>query len=274
VSRQRIAFIGGGNMASSMAGGLLARGWDPADIRVSDPLPDSQTRFRDRGIAATADNAAAAAEADVVIFAVKPQQMRSVCRELAPSLASRRPLVLSIAAGVPVAAIQSWLGRGVPIVRCMPNTPALVQSGATVLYASERVGPAERETAGRILEAVGTVAWVDEEELLHAVTALSGSGPAYFFLVMEAMQIAGEQLGLDAALSRRLTTQTALGAARMALDETVDIAELRRRVTSPGGTTERALRIFEERGLRRLFDDALEAAARRSRELAGELGPS
>jgi pyrroline-5-carboxylate reductase len=210
----------------------------------------------------------------VVVLAVKPQQMRAACLDIAPAVGRSRALVISIAAGIETASIAGWLGEDTAIVRCMPNTPALLQCSATVLYATPQAGEAERRTAHAILESVGFAAWVEREEQLHAVTALSGSGPAYFFLVMEAMEQAAASLGLDPELGRRLTAQTALGAARMVLESDTDVAELRRRVTSPGGTTERALRVFEKRGLRALFEDAIGAAAERSRELAGELGAS
>jgi pyrroline-5-carboxylate reductase len=268
----RIAFIGGGNMAGSLVGGLLARGWEPGQIGVSDPAANAQARFRALGVRASGDNRAVAADADIVVLAVKPQQMRDACAEIAEAVAARAPLVISIAAGIETGALQAWLGEEATIVRCMPNTPALLQCGATVLYAGPAVHSDARRAAHQILECIGFVAWVDREELLHAVTALSGSGPAYYFLVMEAMQLAGETLGLDPELCRVLTAQTALGAARMALEPGAEVSELRRRVTSPGGTTERALRVFEKRGLRRVFESAIGAAAERSRELSGEMG--
>lgn len=267
-----IAFIGGGNMASSMVGGLLARGRDPRRIRVSDPDAGCRERLGALGVHTGTDNAEAAAAADVVVLAVKPQQLRGACREIAPAVAERSALVISIAAGIGTPSLQSWLGADAAIVRCMPNTPALLQASASALYATPSVSAEQRTAAHEIMASIGFVDWVEDEEAMHAVTALSGSGPAYFFLVMEAMQLAGENLGLNPELSRRLTAQTALGAARMALETDVDVTELRRRVTSPGGTTERALRVLEERGLRRIFEAALEAASNRSRELADELG--
>ena len=272
MSTTTIAFIGGGNMACSMIGGILARGWAADRIRVSDPVPECRERMAALGVNATADNREAAAIADIVVLAVKPQQLRSACRDIVATVTERNALVVSIAAGVETDSLQVWLGEAAAIVRCMPNTPALLQCGATALFATARVTAAQRHAAQELMQSIGLAVWVDREELLHGVTALSGSGPAYFFLIMEAMQRAGENLGLDAELSRALTAQTALGAARMALEPGADVAELRRRVTSPGGTTERAVRVLEERGLRRLFDDALQAAATRSRELAEEIG--
>jgi pyrroline-5-carboxylate reductase len=244
-----IAFIGAGNMASSMIGGLLARGWSAAQLRASDPLAESRERIGALGVPTTDDNRAAAEPAAVIVLAVKPQQLRQVCKDIAPIVKQNGALVISIAAGIETASLLAWL-----------------------LFATAAVSPAGRDTADNLLQSIGTVAWVEREELLHGVTALSGSGPAYFFLMMEAMQQAGESLGLDPEMSRALTAQTALGAARMALESGADVIDLRRRVTSPGGTTERAIRVLEERGLRRMLDSALEAAAARSRELAEELG--
>jgi pyrroline-5-carboxylate reductase len=272
VNHSNIAFIGGGNMAGSMVGGLLARGRDPGRIWVSDPDAGCRERLAALGVHTTDDNGAAAAAAEIVVLAVKPQQLRAACRDIATAVAERGMLVISIAAGIGTGSLKSWLGTDAAIVRCMPNTPALLQASASALYATPSVDSAQRAAADDILASIGFVAWVDDEDAMHAVTALSGSGPAYFFLVMEAMQLAGENLGLDPELSRQLTAQTALGAARMALESDVDVTELRRRVTSPGGTTERALRVLEERSLRRIFESALEAASNRSRELADELG--
>ena len=272
MTRNSIAFIGGGNMAGSMIGGLIAREQDPATIRVADPDPQCRERLAALGVTALTANAEAADGADIVVLAVKPQQLRAVCRDISAAVAHSNAVVISIAAGIGTTSLHSWLGEGTAIVRCMPNTPALLQASATVLYATATTSAAQRAQADRILGGIGSVVWIDDEDAMHAVTALSGSGPAYFFLVMEAMQTAGENLGLDPALARALTAQTALGAARMALESGVEITELRRRVTSPGGTTERALRVLEERGLRRLFEGALEAASNRSRELADEFG--
>lgn len=267
-----IAFIGGGNMARSMIGGLVARGQDPSTIRASDPDATCREQLAALGVGVHADNATAAQDAATIVLAVKPQQLRAACRDIAAIVEEGATLVISIAAGIGSTSLASWLGQQAPIVRCMPNTPALLQASATVLYATATTSAAQRAEAGRILGSIGTVVWVEDEDAMHAVTALSGSGPAYFFLVMEAMQTAGENLGLDPALARALTAQTALGAARMALESGVDVTELRRRVASPGGTTERALRVLEERELRRIFEGALEAASNRSRELADELG--
>ncbi len=268
----RIAFIGGGNMASSIIGGLVAGGFPADAICVSDPYPESLQRLTEVApVTTTSDNNVAAADADVLVLAVKPQVMHEVAAALAPAVQQRKPLIVSIAAGIRADSLEGWLGGELALVRCMPNTPALVREGATALWANARVDSAQRELAGSILKAVGTALWVDDEAQLDAVTALSGSGPAYFFLVMEAMQAAGEALGLSPELAAELTQQTALGAARMACESEVDAAELRRRVTSPKGTTERAIGILEDGGLRALFASALTGARDRSEELAREL---
>ena len=273
MTQQRLAFIGAGNMARSLVGGLIADGWDPAVIGVSDPdihqLGALTSRFR---VSTDTDNRAILAGRDVVVLAVKPQILREVASSIADQIQQSCPLVISIAAGVRSSDLERWLGGNCAVVRCMPNTPALVQTGATALFATRKVSNEQKDLAESILRAAGLTVWVDDEELLDAVTALSGSGPAYFFLVMEALEEAGTTLGLGRQTSRLLTLQTALGAAKMALESNDDTAVLRQRVTSPGGTTERALEVFEDGKLRALFVDALTAARDRSRELADRLG--
>ncbi len=266
----RIAFIGAGNMATALVGGMLARGFTPDRVTLTDISTERLDMLaRQYGVKVTTDNAAAAADADVILFAVKPQQMAEVCTALAPVVRARKPLVVSIAAGTTIAKLQGWLGQDTAVVRCMPNTPALVQAGATGLYASPQVSDAQRTLAHAMLDAVGIALWLDAEDQLDAVTALSGSGPAYFFLVMEAMIAAGRALGLDENLARQLTLQTALGSAQMAVSSDDDPSELRRKVTSPGGTTQAALNVFESERTRDIFLKALLAARDRSRELAG-----
>ncbi|AKH67937.1 pyrroline-5-carboxylate reductase [Spongiibacter sp. IMCC21906] len=272
MSLPTIAFIGGGNMAASILGGLIASGVDPSRLWASDPNPESLTALQALApINTTANNADAIAAADIVVLAVKPQIMATVAKAIAPLLTDTQPLFISIAAGITSASLDQWLGGKQAIVRCMPNTPALVQTGATALFANNQVSDLQRQQAQHILEAVGIAMWVEQEAELDIVTAVSGSGPAYFFLVMEAMQAAGREMGLSAEVAEKLTLQTALGAAKMATQGGVDAAELRRRVTSPNGTTERALGIFEEGDLRGLFLSALTGAKLRSEELAKEL---
>lgn len=268
-----IVFIGGGNMAASLLGGLLQSGHPAAALRVVEPDPDRREWLRSRYAVEVAEAAnAAILDGDVVVLAVKPQRIAEVARNLSPHLATPPPVVLSVAAGVPVNALRGWLGAEVPLVRCMPNTPALIGAGASALYAEPAVDAAQRRSAQAIVDAAGTCVWVDDEAALDAVTATSGSGPAYFFKFMEAMQSGAESLGLPPETARELVLQTALGAARMALESGDDPATLRQRVTSPGGTTERALATFTEGGLNDLVAAAMRAAADRSRELASGFG--
>ncbi len=271
MSDTRIAFIGAGNMAASLIGGLRAQGMQAARIRASDPGAEQRAKITaEHGIEVVADNAEAIQGADVIVLAVKPQAMKAVCQALAPSLGGKQ-LIVSIAAGITCASLQNWLGAQ-PIVRCMPNTPALLRQGVSGLYANAQVSAAQRQQAEQLLSAVGVALWLDEEQLIDAVTAVSGSGPAYFFLLIEAMTAAGEKLGLPRATAAQLTLQTALGAARMAVSSDVEAAELRRRVTSPAGTTEAAIKTFQAGGFEALVEQALNAAAHRSAELAEQLG--
>ncbi len=267
-----IAFIGGGNMAGALIHGLIEDGTDPGRILVSEPDAGRREQLAARfGVRTTEDNAAAASQATVLVLAVKPQVLRQVAQELAPTLAQSRPLCISIAAGIRHGALQRWLGEQVPLVRAMPNTPAMLQAGATGLYAPPTLPGEQREAAEHVLRAVGVVIWVEKEALMDAVTAVSGSGPAYFFLFMEAMEAAALELGLPADTARLLVRQTAQGATRMALESELGLPELRLGVTSPGGTTERAIATFEQGGLRDLVRRALVAARDRSRELSREL---
>lgn len=259
-------------MAASLIGGLVAQGFDPQKIWAADPNNDAlQALVQQHGIHAGSDNIAVVQQADVLLLAVKPQVLKAVLQALASEIQARQPLLISIAAGINIASIEQWLCGEYAVVRCMPNTPALVQCGASGLFANARVSAAQRQQAETILRAVGIALWLDHEAQIDAVTAVSGSGPAYFFLFMEAMIAAGEKLGLSAAVARELTLQTALGAAQMAVASDVDAAELRRRVTSPGGTTERAIAHFEQQQLRDIVDGALQAAAVRSQELSQSL---
>lgn len=272
MTRPSIAFIGGGNMARSIIGGLVIGGWPQDKLWVTDPDPAQRRRLLEQhaGLRVSDDNARVANEAEVVLMAVKPQVLRRVAQTLSATIQIRKPLIMSIAAGIRAPDLEHWLGGGLAVVRCMPNTPALVRAAATGLYPNERVTRAQRAVAETILAAVGVTVWVEDEMQLDAVTALSGSGPAYFLLVMEAMQQAGVQMGLAPETARRLTLQTAFGAAKLALESEDDVATLRARVTSKGGTTERAVAELENGGLRRLFECALMAAARRARELADQ----
>jgi pyrroline-5-carboxylate reductase len=266
----RIAFIGAGNMAASLIGGLLAKGLAPASLCASDPGAAQREAVASQyGITLFAANADAVTDADIVVLAVKPQVMQQVCQDLATHLRDDQ-LIVSIAAGISCASLCRWLGSR-KVVRCMPNTPALLRQGISGLYANPEVSTEQRQQAQELLSAVGAVLWLQDEQLIDAVTAVSGSGPAYFFLLMEAMIDAGEALGLPRQTASMLTLHTALGAARMALESDVEASELRRRVTSPNGTTEAAIRTFQTGGLQALVQQALDAAARRSAELAKQL---
>jgi pyrroline-5-carboxylate reductase len=268
-----ISFIGGGNMATSLIGGLIADGRDPASIYVSDPdratLEALADAFR---VQTSTDNEEAVSHASTVVFAVKPQIMARVVKGIAVPARAHRPLFVSVAAGVREPDILRWLGFDAAIVRSMPNTPALVGSGATALYANSYVSDEQRNLAESLLRAVGLTLWVEDENLLDAVTGLSGSGPAYYFLLMEYMERTGISMGLSKNDARVLTIQTAFGAAKMALESNDSPATLRTRVTSPGGTTERALDALMAGGMEHLIHDALEASRDRAVELGHEFG--
>lgn len=267
---QKITFIGGGNMANSIIGGLVAQGFAAQNIEVCDPLAESRARLEQSfGVRTSDNNGAAASDAGTVILAVKPQIMRTVCEELGASL-GHKPLIISIAAGIPLTKLSEWLGGELAIVRCMPNTPALVEAGASGLYANEHCSTEQREMAERILSSVGIVEWLEDEALIDAVTAVSGSGPAYFFLFMEAMIDAGIEQGLTRETATNLAIQTCLGAGLLAKNSDVDVAELRRRVSSPGGTTLKAIESFESNNLRSLVREAMQACADRAKEMADE----
>ena len=267
-----IAFIGGGNMARSLIGALVAHGTDAATVRVAEPRPDARDALaREFGVRTFPDNPEAVSGADCVVLAVKPQVIRKVCEGLAEPLRASRPLLISIAAGVRIGQIERVLGAHLAIVRAMPNTPALIGSGAAGMYANERVGAAQRVLAERILGAAGVVRWIDDEAQMDVVTALSGSGPAYFFLLVEAMKDAAARLGLPRDTARVLAAQTCLGAGRMLTEGNETAMQLRKRVTSPHGTTEAAIEVLEQGAFRPLVARAMDAATRRGAELSAAL---
>lgn len=273
MKKRTIGFIGGGNMATSLLGGLISDGCPASSIWVAEPDADRRETLASRfGVATTANNNELVEAVDVVVLAVKPQVLHEACRGIADTLQAYKPLVLSIAAGIRIGDIDRWLGGGCAIVRTMPNTPSLVQSGATALLANDRVSAEQRELAEGIMRSVGLTLWLAEESQMDAVTAISGSGPAYFFLVIELLQQTGVKLGLTEENARLLAVQTAFGAAKMALESPDECTTLRARVTSPGGTTERAIGILEQGGIRELFATALTGARDRAAELADELG--
>lgn len=268
-----ICFIGAGNMARSLIGGLIASGFDKQKIIATDSIPEQCNAMTSQfGIQSTQDNNQAIQQSDIVVLCVKPQILKNVCHEIAPAIQQKNPLILSVVAGVQSEDINHWLGGGLAIVRTMPNTPALIQTGAAGLFANAQVNPTQKEQAENILRAAGLALWVETEAQLDAVTALSGSGPAYYFLFMEAMQEAGEQLGLSAKTAQLLTMQTAFGAAKMAMETSQDCQQLRKNVTSPNGTTEKAIQSFENDGLRQLVLNAMTAAKVRAEQLGKELG--
>jgi len=272
MSNPKIAFIGAGNMAKAIIGGLLAEGFSAKSISASGPRLESLNKVSEQyGIAVSTDNAQTAATADVIILAVKPQMLKEVALGLAGSLA-HKPLIISVAAGITTASLASWLGADQAIVRCMPNTPSQLREGASGLFANANTSSAQKAQADAILRAVGVVQWLDDEALINTVTAVSGSGPAYFFLAMEAMIDAGVAQGLSRECASELTLQTALGAAILAKHSDVDVAELRRRVTSPNGTTEQAIKSFENDGIRAMFSRAMKACADRAVALSESLG--
>lgn len=271
IEQTHITFIGGGNMARSLIGGLLIDGYNPDHIRVCDPEQTQLQALKERfDIHCDTRAEHFIKDTDCVLFAVKPQFLKEAILQNKTALLKRNPLLISIVAGVKTSAIQNWLQSNPAIVRCMPNIPAIVQSGATALYANAQASEMQKNLAESILRAAGLTLWLEEEHQLDAVTALSGSGPAYYFLVMEAMQQAGEKMGLTPEAARLLTLQTAFGAAKMALESDETAAQLRERVTSKRGTTEAALHQLNQGHIMELFETALKAAEARAKEL-GEL---
>jgi pyrroline-5-carboxylate reductase len=273
VSSPKISFIGGGNMGRALIGGLLERGASRDTLRVGEAYEPSRAALaRDFGVFVSAENAEAVADADVIVLAVKPQDAGKVLVALQPSFHSKPPLVISIAAGIRIGDLQTWCGPNVSVVRSMPNRPALVGAGATGLFASAAVGEDQRSVAENIMRAVGAVVWVQSEDALDVVTALSGSGPAYFFLLAELMMEAAVNLGLTPEAARTLAVETLHGAGKLAHASDGDLARLRAEVTSKGGTTAAAVNAFEGADLREIVARALTAATERGRELAAQFG--
>lgn len=269
MSKHTLALIGSGNMGRSLLAGLIQHGFPEKQLWISDPDTEKlRTLQQQFNINTTTDNEQAVKEADVVILAVKPSIMPSVTKSIAPVVQIKKPCVISIAAGIPEKNLQSWLGGNIAIVRCMPNTPALIGKGASALYANHFVNDNDRKLAESILRAVGITVWLEQEKDMDAVTALSGSGPAYFLLLIELLQNIGESFGLSPETARLLTLQTALGTACMAEESTESARQLREHVTSKGGTTEAAINVLEKEKIRDIFEKALQAACSRSKELA------
>jgi len=269
----RIAFIGGGHMTTALVGGLLRHGTAVDSLRVADPVPLQLERLAyEFGVRGSTDNREVVADADLIVLAVKPQDMAQAARNIAREVTGRRRLVVSVAAGVRLADLARWLGDGVPMVRAMPNRPALIGAGITALYAGAGITADDRGAVERLMSAAGETVWLDQESQMDAATAISGSGPAYFFLLIEALEAAGMAIGLPHETSRRLAAATARGAGRMAAESGLEPATLREQVTSKGGTTAAALEVMEAGGLRGMVRSAVEAAARRSVELADQSG--
>lgn len=267
----KVTFVGGGNMASALIGGMLARGWQAADVRVAEVDAGARERLGAAfGVFTSRDLAQAVSGADCVLFAVKPQQLRAVASDAAPLCAGR--LVVSIAAGVRMADLSRWLGGHARIVRVMPNTPALVRAGISVACALPGVSLPQREAVTALLEAGGKVVWVDREAMIDAATAVSGSGPAYAFYLIEGMQQAAEALGFPPAEARLLAVETVLGAAKLAEASPDSAAVLRERVTSKGGTTEKALSVLDGHDVKTVLVEAIKAAEARARELGEAAG--
>jgi len=270
----KLTFIGCGNMGCSLIGGLISNGHNPDSINGAEPdQTKSESISKQYGIRVLNENIEAVHDTDIVILAIKPQNLLDVVRQISQELIRSKPLLISIAAGIQISSIQKHLGDNYPVVRVMPNTPALIQTGASALYASPAVENDQKILAEEIMRSVGLAIWLDKEELMDAVTALSGSGPAYFFLVMECMEKAATKLGLSREQARILTIETAFGAAKMALESKSDVGLLRQQVTSPGGTTEAALNVLIDKGeIEEVFFKALQAAKKRSEEIALEFG--
>lgn len=271
--KHAISFIGGGNMSRSIVGGLIASGYDASRIQVSDPLDDQRqmlgSQFR---VKTCPENANCVTGSRVVVLAVKPQVMQQALASVQHELRAHKPLLISIAAGIRIDNILCWAGCEVPVIRVMPNTPALVNCGVSGLFANTLADESDRNLAEQIMQAVGAVVWLNSERDIDTVTGISGSGPAYFFRLMEIMMESAKEHGLDAPTARTLVLQTALGAAKLAVNDPSSPSELRRQVTSPKGTTEAALLHMEERGIEMAVKAGINAAIHRSDELATQLG--
>jgi len=265
-----IGFIGAGNMANSLIRGMIANGAEKTSVWATDLDSEKLYTLNSECGIRTGSTAEIAQHADIIVLAVKPQVMKIVCAELKTLLGGRSPLIISIAAGITVSHLSQWIGANTAVIRCMPNTPALVGKGASGLYANEHVSETQKDLAEKVISSVGLCVWVEQESAIDAVTALSGSGPAYFFLFMESMQKTAQEMGLSEDIARILTKQTALGAAELAMASDESTERLRLNVTSPGGTTEQAIKQFQLGGLPKLVDTALKSAQTRSIELAAQ----
>lgn len=264
-----IAFLGAGNLTQALIAGLLYNQYDPKKIWASNPSTEKLDSLKQQFDVHTAqDNLQAIAQADVVVLAVKPVHIPALCAEIKAAILQRRPLIISVAAGVTVALLEKWLGADTAIIRVMPNTPATVGSGATGLYAGRAAAPTQKDLAEMIFRTVGITLWMEEEDQLDVICAVSGCGPGYIFLIMESIAATAQQLGLPEAVARLLTAQTFLGSARLALESSLSLTELRRQVTSPKGATEQIVQKLEQGGIRDLLSAAIESAVQRCAQIA------
>ncbi len=270
--KQKVGLIGGGNMGRAIGGGLLRGGMHATDLMIAEPLPAQCDRLRKElyGAMVTDDNNAVAAAAEILLFSVKPQILKPVCRAVAAVVQESRPLIMSIAAGPKIDDINEWLGGGLSVVRVMPNQPALIDQGVSALFANEVTDAAGRATAEKVMSAVGQVVWLDSEDKMDAVTAVSGTGPSYFYLLIDIMIESAKKFGIDADTARVLAVETARGATALAAAETESMASLIDRVRSPGGTTTAAFKLLDAKNARGIFEAAIDAAEKRAAELAEE----
>lgn len=270
--KNTITFIGGGNMTYAILEGLVADGYPRDKLYVTNRSSEKLIYYRDQlKINTTQDNREGAKFGNIIVLSVKPLQLQEVCNEIKDIVNEKKPLVISVAAGAPIALIQKWFGSPITIIRAMPNTPSMVLAGVTGLYANSEVNNAQKDMAEEIFRAIGLTLWLASEDQLNMVNAVSGCGPAYIYLVMEVIQKAAQHLGLSADMAKLITLQTTLGAARMAMESDRDLEQLRRAVTSPKGTTEHGIAVLEKGNIRQLFLEAIEAAYRRAKELADTL---
>lgn len=268
IQTSKVGFIGAGNMATSLIKGLLDSGLAAGQIFVSDPNKTSRESLASLGIQVCETNRELASMVDALVFAVKPQIFSEPAEEVADILQKRKPLVISIAAGIPLSAISGWVGEGLPLVRTMPNTPALIGQGITALYAGDTVKQEHKQLAETLMQAVGDTLWVDEERLIDASTAVSGSGPAYVFAFIEALTAAAEDIGLESSAANQLVIKTLQGATALAQASDDSVSTLREKVTSPGGTTEAALKVLQQEGFDAVVKKAVSAAMQRAEELS------
>ncbi len=272
----KVGLIGGGNMGRAIAGGLLRGGMHATNLMVAEPLPEQCDLLRKElyGIMVTEDNETVATAVETLLFSVKPQILKPVCEKLREAVQHSRPLIMSIAAGPKIDDIDQWLGGGLSVVRVMPNQPALIDQGISALFANERTDESGRDMAEKIMTAVGQVVWLDSESKMDAVTAVSGTGPSYFYLLIDCMIEAGIKAGIDPETARTLAVETARGATSLAAAETETMSSLIERVRSPGGTTTAAFELLDAADVRGIFAAAIGAAERRAAELASEASAS